>query len=157
MKLGIRKKLLSSYMAVALVAGIIGAVGIIQIEKINEADTMMYENMTVPLGYIAKEGIAIQRCRVYLRQILLSTKDEEISNNLAKLNEQRKIVDEVLPLHEKSLALESEKLAFKEYNDTWKQLSVLFDRIILLNNQGNKKGSADLINDKDTGDRKSVV
>jgi len=150
MKLGIKKKLLASYISVAVIAGIVGTVGIIQINKINEADTKMYNNMTVPLGFIGKEGIAIQRCRVYLRQILLSTTDEEIRSNLEKLNEQRKIVDEILPLHEKSLALESEKNAFKEYNETWKQLCAIFDRIILYNTQGNRKAAADVINEQNS-------
>lgn len=150
MKLGIRQKLLASYIAVAIIAGIVGMVGIFQINNINEADTRMYQNMTVPMSYIAREAIAVQRSRVYLRQILLSASDEEVNNNIAKLNEQKKIMNDCLEPHGKSLATDAEKKSFTDYADTWKAVSAVIDRVAQMGIQGNRKGAGDLINDKET-------
>ena len=42
-------KIISGFVIVAIIAGVVGFVGVINIKEINENDTMLYENDTVPL------------------------------------------------------------------------------------------------------------
>lgn len=54
MKLGIGPKIVMGFLAVIAVAVFIGTFGILQIRKIANADTVLYEKAALPLGYIGK-------------------------------------------------------------------------------------------------------
>lgn len=78
MKIG--TKMIVGYLIVALLAGAIGVLGIVNIQKIDEADTYLYEKMTVPLGELVLIAESFQRMRGNLKDILLSTTLAEIED-----------------------------------------------------------------------------
>jgi len=59
--LKIGTKLVSSFILVALIAGAIGFIGIKKIHRIDEADTKLYEKVTVPLGDVGEISTNFQR------------------------------------------------------------------------------------------------
>ncbi|MCL5104076.1 MAG: methyl-accepting chemotaxis protein, partial [Armatimonadetes bacterium] len=75
--LKIRTKLLSSFILVALIAGTVGLIGLSNIRKIDNADTMLYEKMTVPLNQLGEMSTTYQRARVNMRDSILATTSEE--------------------------------------------------------------------------------
>ncbi|SMP43421.1 methyl-accepting chemotaxis protein [Anoxynatronum buryatiense] len=77
MKLG--TKMISGFIIVALIAGLIGSLGIVNIRTIDKLDTHLYETMTVPLGEIAIMLDAYQRMRSNVKDIILSDNAGDIA------------------------------------------------------------------------------
>jgi len=56
--LKVSTKLLSGFILVALIAGVIGFIGIKKIHQIDDADTKLYEKITIPLADMGEISIA---------------------------------------------------------------------------------------------------
>jgi len=65
--LKISTKLIASFVTIAIISGVVGVIGITNITKIYRNDTIMYENMTVPLSEVAEMARLFQRARVNAR------------------------------------------------------------------------------------------
>ncbi len=78
MKIG--TKMILGFLIVALIAGGVGLIGIVNIKTIDEADTRLYKTMTVPLGQMILIAESFQRMRGNLKDILLSETPEEIAD-----------------------------------------------------------------------------
>ncbi|MBH1941114.1 MCP four helix bundle domain-containing protein [Mobilitalea sibirica] len=76
MKIG--AKLIASFILVAIIAGAVGIVGIINIKTIDHNDTILYTNMTVPLSDSAKLATLFQRVRVNTRNMILEGDPEQV-------------------------------------------------------------------------------
>jgi len=63
----ISMKLISCFIVVAIISGVVGVIGISNITRINNNDTILYENMTVPLSEVADMARWFQRSRVNSR------------------------------------------------------------------------------------------
>ena len=73
------------YLIVALLAGAIGVLGIVNIRTIDEADTYLYTHMTVPLGELIIIAESFQRMRGNVKDVLLSETDAEIEDYEARI------------------------------------------------------------------------
>ncbi len=71
--LKIAVKLLSSFILVALLAGVVGAFGILRLVSADKNNSTMYEQNTKPLGNLAIIGSDFQRVRVNIRNVVLDT------------------------------------------------------------------------------------
>jgi methyl-accepting chemotaxis protein len=94
--LRIRARLIISFLVVAIIAASIGIFGMIQMKKISKNDVYLYENATVPMGYSSKISTSFQRCRVLIREELLSNNDEEIKKFKSQFQETLGVLDELL-------------------------------------------------------------
>lgn len=125
-------KMIAGFLIVALIAGAIGVVGILNIRKIDNADTKLYEKMTVPFGDLLALTQAFERERSIIRDVVLSTdakKDkvlagqaEQVKNDFARSLEAFRatlISDEA-----KKIAADLEAV-HKEYLDVMDQITVL--------------------------------
>lgn len=84
-------KLILGFIIVAIIAGAIGVVGIININKMSQANNNMYTKMTVPLSDMAFFMQSYQRMRGNIKDLLLSTTTEEIAdyeNRISLRNEE---------------------------------------------------------------------
>lgn len=70
--MSIGKKLIGGFVIVALIAGIIGFIGIAKIRAIGAADTMLYEKITVPTAQLLYFN-QFQMMRVEVLYLLRST------------------------------------------------------------------------------------
>ena len=75
--LKISVKLLSAFIIVAMIAGVIGYEGVTKLHEIDDADTKLYEKITVPLSDLGDISTAFQRQRVNARDIITATTQEE--------------------------------------------------------------------------------
>lgn len=82
MKIG--SKLISSFILVAFIAGIVGVIGISNIITLNKNDEMLYKEITVPISEAAQMSKHFQEIRVINRDMILETDTEKI--NLAYQN-----------------------------------------------------------------------
>ena len=65
-------KLISSYIIIAMLCGVVGVLGISKIKEIDDADTKLYEKMTVPIGEVGKMETYFQRIRVNVRRFMFT-------------------------------------------------------------------------------------
>ena len=102
-KIKIRTKLLTGFVTVALISAIIGLAGISQLKKIDEADTALFETVTMPLGYATEIASYFQRIRVNIRELVFSSDTEQQKQFLTRIAELEALWNEALTKYEATL------------------------------------------------------
>lgn len=116
--LKIANKLIVGFLCVAVIAGLVGTVGIFNLSSLSQADVELYENYTVPMGQMGDISEAYQKGRVSFRDILL-TKDAGIQGKKMK-----DFNDSIIKMKEKSseigktLVSDDGRKLHKTLNDT---------------------------------------
>ncbi|MDF2596206.1 MAG: methyl-accepting chemotaxis sensory transducer, partial [Clostridia bacterium] len=101
MKIG--AKLITSFLLVALIAGLVGFVGVYNLNKTDKNYSELYTNFGIALGDIAEVSISYQRSRVALRELLLDKEVANRNNYEAKIDGYGKQIQEALTRFEQSL------------------------------------------------------
>ncbi len=83
----IASKLICFSLLMALVAGIVGYMGITELTALKNADTAMYRDNVIPLGKAAQTAKNLQKLRVMVRDSLLAETKEEREKQYAKVHE----------------------------------------------------------------------
>ncbi|HEY4744809.1 MAG TPA: MCP four helix bundle domain-containing protein, partial [Desulfuromonadaceae bacterium] len=151
LKLG--TKLIVSYIIVALIAGIIGLVGITKIHQIDNADTKLYEKITVPLGDLAAMSIDFQRVRINLRDATDAKDPAEAKaawDTAAKL---RNDISEHGEKFEKTILTDEGRKLFAEFKEARKVYGGYMDRVRELDEAGRKPEALALVH----GDAKKAA
>jgi methyl-accepting chemotaxis protein len=76
MSLGIRGKLFGGLLLVAILGLLIGLVGMVNLTKVNEADTVLYQKITVPIGEVGDILQLVQRIRGNLATSMFQNDDD---------------------------------------------------------------------------------
>lgn len=113
MKIG--RKLVSGFVLVALISAAMGVYAMYNLKTLDDSDTELYENMTVPLSQIGMISTEFQRTRVYARDIIIAETPEEIQASVDKIMEIRSRVEELTAEFEATIQTEETKQAFEEY------------------------------------------
>ena len=122
--LKISAKLLMGFMTVALIAAVIGSVGIINILNINDAGTQLYKENTLGLRYAGEASIQFQRIRVNTLKLLVADQNER-SEYLNKIKEHLENVENELNNYEVGITNEKDREIFnrvKNVLDNFKSL-----------------------------------
>lgn len=124
-------KVLSGFIAIALIACVIGVVGIVKIKQIDDADTILYERAAVPLGELADIAIAFQRIRVNSRDISDATKEERafFEKRIADL---QKETSEKSGSFEKTIITDEARKLFGEFKQAHNVYSGHLDKMVAL-------------------------
>lgn len=120
--LKIGTKLILGFVVVALIAGGIGVMGVINIQTVDRQDTYLYEKMTVPLGELIFMTQALMGITNNVDDIILSSNAEEISRLEAAIQEENNRFDTNLKSFQTALFSEEGK---KLVEDTFVQLVLL--------------------------------
>ncbi|MCX6548025.1 MAG: MCP four helix bundle domain-containing protein, partial [Acidobacteria bacterium] len=107
-------KLIGSYLLLAALAAVVGVVGIRDIKLIDEADTVLYEKMTVPLGEMGDMMQLFQRQRVNLRDAIMTQDADRFGKRIKEIDAETTKIEESFT---KSLLTDKGKAAFKTYKD----------------------------------------
>ncbi len=141
----LKGKLLTGFITVAIVAGIIGGVGIYDIKKIDDADTKLYEKITVPLGDMADISIAFQRQRVNSRDLIDATTQEEKQRFAGRIKELREGNDKSVDNFEKTILTDEGRKLFAEYKALRAAYGAELDKIIALAMSGRNAEAQDVL------------
>lgn len=123
----ITTKLVTAFVIVAILAGIVGGVGIINIKTIDENGSTIYTNMTVPLAEAAEIAKLFQRMRVNTRDMILEDEPERIElmyNNIQGIVTELNVLSAAFG--EKAISQEM-KDAFNHFMDTRKNFGAMLD------------------------------
>lgn len=153
----ISAKLITGFIIVAIIAGFIGAIGIVNINKINENDTILYENMTVPISHLAQFSELFQRQRVILRDIIMlpnaADRQKEVENIKGKDAEIKKLEDE----YEKLITDDKERALFDTYKKAANSYLPQREKVIQLALAGNEAQATTELQSKITDDTAAAV
>jgi len=128
--LKIGTKLVSSFIMVALIAGVIGLIGIQEIHQIEEADKLLYEKVTVPIGDALDIATAFQRIRVNSRDIITAVTMEDKQRFANRIKELRESNNKNVEDFEKTMITEEGRKALAEYKALRAAYGVELDKVI---------------------------
>jgi methyl-accepting chemotaxis protein len=134
MKVG--TKLLSGFIMIALLAGVIGWVGVSNIREIAAKDTMMYEDMLVPVTQLGRISTTFQRVRVNLAKALLVNNRQDKEKFLAQIKEMSAEITKLTDELEKNSTTAEGKTLLKEFSDSRSVFRPIIARIIDLSIAG---------------------
>ncbi len=150
MKIGV--KLVISFLIVAMLAGVIGILGIIDIKQAETLDNLLYEDMTVPLGDLVIVVESYQRQRGDVKDILLANTDAEIADYESRINERIVEFETNLSKVEKTLLTDEARKVAQDIRSYKEQYDKIVVNIINEVKAGNKtqalaleKGEGDTI------------
>lgn len=101
--LKINTKLLANNILMAMIAGIIGIIGISQLHKADERIVSVYETNTRPLGDLSQAAVTFQRARVNIRGMLLDDDIGRMQGNANTIKKNDVIIDEEMGSFDRSI------------------------------------------------------
>lgn len=116
--LKISVKLLTGFIMVAVIAGVIGFIGIRNIKTVDDNDTLLYTNMTVPLSYAADMSRDFQRIRVHMRNMVIENDIEKINVEYSGIQEMAKELDVLGAQFEESILSDEMRRAYEDFLGT---------------------------------------
>ncbi len=143
MKIGV--KLIGGFLLVSFFAAIVGGIGMINIKTIDDADTRLYEKVTVPLGQLQDMISSYLQIRVILRDMVL---DPDTTKNMVyvkKAHALKDAIDKDSVEFEKTILTDEGKKLFKEFAEAWKDYKIVLEKALELGEQDNDKALTALL------------
>ncbi len=137
LKIGV--KLIIGFIIVAMIAGSIGIVGTVNIQKVDEADERLYEMMTVPLGEMILMVESYQRMRGNVKDILISSTQEEYEDYEARIKERNVEFDTTLKSIQTTLLTEEGKQLVADIFEQKALYDEVAAKAIALSKEGKKE------------------
>lgn len=146
LKIGIR--LFVGFALIVLVMCIIGIFGLINMNKINDLDTQLYKNMTVPLGELTGLNSSYGDIRAHLRDAILADNQSDMNQYINKVNSSSLDFDSQLDEFSKTLLTDSGKQATGNLKSSKAKYMEIANEIIDAVKKGDNKGAVSLIHSK---------
>jgi len=146
--------LLLSFLIVAVVATVIGVVGLTNITRINEADTLLFEQNTLGIKYIGDAARYYQRFKYNLAEMILY-KDDSLKDNYVKnLTSYMQSIDVNLLKYKESIVTQEEQQLFDELMPQWEEFKSHMQKAIQYaqNGQYDKAEEILLVDSQESGD-----
>jgi methyl-accepting chemotaxis protein len=152
--LSLGSKLVSAFVLVALICGVVGFVGVRNIKAIDEADMKLYKMITVPLGEIGAASTHFQRMRSNVFELMLEKDPAERPKVWKSINDRRKSIEEPLVSFEKTLLTDEGKALYKELMTALAAYNGVVDRAHALVNEGKADEAFALVDKEGNKERK---
>ncbi len=130
MKIG--TKLISSFILVALIAGVIGWIGVVNLHKMDEADTFLYEKITVPLGHLTQVVENYHRMRSNIRDVILVKTPEERQKYIDRISEREKDMTKAREEYAKGIVDDEDRKLYQDLVAKDEASEALTEKIIKL-------------------------
>lgn len=130
--LKISAKLISAFIAVAVLAGIVGIVGVYNIKKIDKSYSDLYINFGIAAGDIGELGITFHDTRSIIRDILLEKGSNDRGKYVNRLKDADKKIDQQLVEVEKTIQTEEGRKVFNTLKENISKYNSVRDRVITL-------------------------
>jgi methyl-accepting chemotaxis protein len=130
MKIG--SKLISGFIVVALIAGVIGVVGIKELNVLDKNGAKLYEKITVPLGDLMDISVNFQRLRINMRDLVETNDKQEKGQILETIKKLRTEMTEKSASFEKTILTEEGRKMFEDFKKSREGYGQVIDRIVPL-------------------------
>jgi methyl-accepting chemotaxis protein len=136
-RITIRIKLIAGFLAVAIIAGIIGFIGIQKIKTIDNADTALYETVAVPLGQCVELVGSYQRMRINTYLIFIANDIEEAKNRYNRFIMFDAKFDSLMIAYESTIIDNTDRKNLQELKDAQTKYSTYIPEYMKLVEAGN--------------------
>lgn len=139
-------KLIGAFVLVALIAGVVGVLGIFFIRQIDAADTNLFENYTVPIAELDDLGIAFQRMRVNIRDAILAEDTATQATKIETIGELQTIMETVDEEYAAKIQSKEMQDLFDSYKAGYDAFYPYMDQMINLVKAGQKEQALVILN-----------
>jgi len=143
MRLG--TKLIFSFLAVAMMALIVGLVGIFSMRRIAAADVALYQDNTIGLSAVVDFGASVNRARGNAMIAISLTDPKEIQVQKGKVAARREVLEKASAIYEKSIVLDSARSLFTQYQSEKDEYFKSLDRIFTLIESGKRSDATGFV------------
>ena len=113
----ISAKLILGFIIVAIIAGIVGITGVYFSQKINNADTQLYDDNTQGIDIVGNANVAYQKIRFNMVKTLLDTSMTE--EGLKKVDQSVQDVEDTLKQYESTIFTSEDRKIYDELSKNW--------------------------------------
>ncbi|MCG6551721.1 MAG: methyl-accepting chemotaxis protein [Candidatus Magnetominusculus sp. LBB02] len=132
----IKQKLVTCFIVVAAIAGVVGYVGISSVHKLEAQSKDMHDNMLASIVHMANISEHFHRSRSDVRDLFLSDKADDIPKIVDKIKLRREEVGKSSKLYEAMFLDDTDKANFKEYSELMAAYWPMVDKIVELVSAG---------------------
>jgi len=143
--LSIGKKLITSYVIIALISGVIGMIGISKIHQINDAGSELYTADTVPLAELSTISTSFQRVRINMRDAIDAKDSQAAAGYWRKVMELRQRITEEAAKFEKTISSDEMRKLFNGFVEVRQAYSDYLDKIKALQDAGKREEAMALV------------
>ncbi|GBF76700.1 methyl-accepting chemotaxis protein [Paenibacillus sp. 598K] len=123
--MNISKKLTLAFVIVAVLAGLVGGIGVVNLRNIDTDYSNLYRDFGIAAGDIGEAGIAFQNNRASVRRILMSDQAEEQRSVLAAMQERDAKIETMLQSFESTIQSNEIRAVFNSLRQTINEYNVL--------------------------------
>ena len=123
-------QLLSSFILVALIAGVVGLIGGVNIHKINADDTYLYEKITVPIGNLAIIQRNFQLVRLYAQKMISAKDGTEAKVLMQEVDKRSKELEDQLTIFSKAMDTNEDKAMYQKMVEGWESYHKLVPNVL---------------------------
>ncbi len=140
LKIGV--KMISSFMLISLICGVMGIYAIYDIKSINKSDIELYQNMTVPVSQMGEISTEFQRLRVAVRDLIIAQSPNEIAVYIQEIEKRKENIDKLSDSFEKTILSSELTKQFEDFKKAKADYAPKLDKVIELA-KANKDAEAD--------------
>ncbi len=122
MNMKIGKKLISSFILVALIAGVVGVISINDYKLADSQYRSLYENYGVAISYVANMDDAYQQTRVTLRNMMLEKDPAKLQQYANQITTLQNIFTTNMNQYTQTISLDTDRQNFAKVQSDWQQL-----------------------------------
>ncbi|NJD39033.1 MAG: methyl-accepting chemotaxis protein, partial [Geobacter sp.] len=130
--MSLKAKLMTGFIIVALLAGMIGGVGMFFIKQIEKKDTELFVSGAEPLGQLANVSTDFQRLRVNARDIISASSAADKQRFAGRIKDLRENINKEAEAYEKTLVSAEGKAMFAEFAKARQAYAADLDKIAAL-------------------------
>lgn len=135
-------KLIGAFLLTALFAVFVGIFGTVNLRKADDADKMLYEKMTVPIGQMSDMQNAFQRARVNLRDGIMSG---DMATYAKRVTDFEQEMDKTHVEFQKTIFTDEGREQDKKVTEAWQDYRAVEARVIGLFNSGKRADAENLL------------
>ena len=136
--LKIGAKLLGAFIAVAMIGGLVGCIGVVKLHSINKSYSYLINSNLKPIIDINASAIDYQSIRISLRDLMIDKTAQEMVHNITRINERYESFYKGIMIFEKSITSEEVKREYKSLRQSIGRFGPFKERVIKLVQNGNK-------------------
>lgn len=117
--LKISLKLILGFLVVAIVAAVVGAVGLTSIYEVNEGSSILFSENTLGIAYVGEASANFQRLRYNVLKLSSLETEAEKEKSITTIEELSVTIDDVLLKYEGTIVTEEDRKLFDEMTREW--------------------------------------
>ena len=143
--LKIKTKLLTSFILIALLVGLVGFVGILNTWSLQKSDQELYENMTVPISQMGQISTTFQMMRVNLRDMILANDSSQIESIKKNIGQDQQKIDELAEAYAATIQSDEMRQAFEVFESSRSEYNKHLDSLMNLATQNRDPEASSLM------------